>query len=269
MIQGSFLALVLLNSLVHGANADIALDPAAILAQYQARDEGDHVRRMVTITTRDKSGNERVRQALNCRKNFGADRRSVFFFLSPGTKRGIGFLTFDYRDPAKADDQWLYLPSVRKTRRVYSGHRNDFFVGTDFTYEEMKKETKISIEDFKLTPLGIDTIDGRTCFKVEATPISEKVAKELNYARALYWIEMANLMPRRTEYRDDADRLMRTVVTEEIEQIDGIWTVLRIVAQNELTGHFTELRFSQISYEAPIDDRMFTEQALLLGPRWH
>lgn len=108
------------------------LDVAAIIARYNARDEGEHVRRMVTMTLRDKRDRVRVREALSCRKFYGSDKRTVFFFLSPSKVRGTGFLTFDYEDSAKPDDQWLYLPNARKTRRVPSEDRGGFFCRDGF-----------------------------------------------------------------------------------------------------------------------------------------
>lgn len=248
---------------------DAVPDVAAIVARYNARDEGEHVRRIVTMTLRDKRGRERVREALSCRKYYDSEKRTVFFFLHPATVRGTGFLTFDYQEPEKSDDQWLYLPSARKVRRIYAGDRGDFFVGTDFTYEDIKKETKVSAEDFTFKLVGTEILNRHRCFKVEATTINEAVAKELGYARAVHWFDAEILMAHKSEYRDATGTVLRTILTAEIEQIDGIWTAQRVTAKNERTGHVTEFRFSEIDYKGPVDDWMFTEQALIRGPGRH
>lgn len=251
------------------ADAGTLPDAAAVVAQYNARDEGEHVRRIVTMALRDKHGKERVRQALSCRKYYGTDKRTVFFFLSPANIRGTGFLTFDYGDPKKDDDQWLYLPTARKVRRIYAGDRGDFFVGTDFTYEDIKKETKVSAEDFTFKMIGTEILNGHRCFKVEATAINADVAKELGYVRAMHWFDAAILIVHKSEYNDAQGTVLRTVLTTDIEQIDGIWTAQRVTAKNERTGHSTEFRFSEIDYKGPVEDSMFTEQALVRGPGGH
>ncbi len=244
-------------------------DAATIVAKYNARDEGEHVRRIATMTLRDEHGKERVRQALSCRKFYGVDKRTVFFFLSPANIRGTGFLTFDYGDSTRADDQWLYLPNTRKARRISSGDRGDFFVGTDFTYEDIKKETKVSTEDFVFKLLGTDLLNGHRCFKIEATPINTAVAKELGYARVLHWFDAESLMSHKSEFLDAKGSALRTILTSNIEKIDGIWTAQHVVARNEKTGHTTEFRFTEIDYEGAVDDSMFSEEALLRGPRRH
>lgn len=244
-------------------------DVAAIVARYNARDEGEHVRRIVTMTLRDKHGRERVREALSCRKFYGSDKRTAFFFLSPSKIRGTGFLTFDYGDSGKPDDQWLYLPNARKTRRVPSEDRGGFFTGTDFTYEDIKKETKVSVEDFTFGLIGTEVLNGHLCFKVEAKAISDTVAKQLGYTRVVHWFDAEILMAHKSEFLDATGTAIRTIFTDEIKQIDGIWTVLRVTARNERTGHTTEFRFSNVDYKAPVDDAMFTEQALVRGPNWH
>lgn len=254
-----------------GAYADdeVLPDVSAVVAKYNARDEGEHVRRIVTMTLRDKRGRERVREALSCRKYYGTDKRTVFFFLSPATVRGTGFLTFDYGDPAKNDDQWLYLPTARKVRRIYAGDRGDFFIGTDFTYEDIKKETKVSAEDFTFKLMGTEVLNGHRCFKVEATAINEDVAKELGYSRAVHWFDAEILMAHKSEFVDAKGNVLRTILTADIEKIDGIWTAQRVTAKNERTGHSTEFRFSEVDYKGPVEDSMFTEQALLRGPARH
>lgn len=254
-----------------GAYADneVLPDAVALVAKYNARDEGAHVRRIITMTVRDRRGRERVREALSCRKYYGKDKRTVFFFLSPANVRGTAFLTYDYGDASKADDQWLYLPKARKSRRISESDRGDFFVGTDFTYEDIKKETKVSTEDFDFKLLGSEILDAHLCFKIEATPINDTVTKELGYARVLHWFDAESLMAHKSEFYDATGILLRTILTSEIEKIDGIWTAQRIVARNERTGHTTEFKFRDVDYEAPVDERMFTEEALARGPNWH
>ena len=204
---------------------------------------------------------------MSWRKWYGAEKKTILFFQSPANVRDTGFLTFDYGDTNKDDDQWLYLPAARKVRRISATDRGDWFVGTDFTYEDMKKETKISAEDFTFKMLGVQDADGHRCYKVEATPVDTATAKELGYARGVSWFDAEIWVSRRTEYFDAGGKPLRTVLTQDIEQIDSIWTAMRITATNHRTGHVTEFQFSDVDYKTPVDDGMFTEQALARGAR--
>ena len=247
---------------------DAALpDAATVIANVNARDDGAQVMRKVTMILRDKGGAERTRETVSWRKWYGAEKKTIIFFLNPANVRDTGFLTFDYGEAGKDDDQWLYLPAARKVRRISATDRGDFFVGTDFTYEDMKKETKISTEDFTFKVLGAEDADGHRCYKVEATPVNAATAKELGYARGVSWFDAEVWVARRTEYFDAEGKRLRTVLTQDIERIDGVWTAKRITATSHRTGHATEFRFSDVDYKSPVDDAMFTEQSLTRGAR--
>lgn len=263
---GAGLLVVLLVCAARGVAAEDALpEGAEIVAHVNARDDGAQVMRKVTMVLRDKGGAERTRETVSWRKWYGAEKKTILFFLSPANVRDTGFLTFDYGEAGKDDDQWLYLPAARKVRRISATDRGDAFVGTDFTYEDMKKETKISTEDFTFKMLGTEDADGHRCYKVEATPVDAATAKELGYARGLSWFDAEIWVARRTEYFDAEGKPLRTVLTQDIEQIDGIWTAKRITATTHRSAHVTEFRFSDVDYKTPVDDTMFTEQALTRG----
>ncbi len=248
---------------------NLSPDPASVIAMYNARDDGEHVRRIVTITQRTRRGREHAQTALSCRKYYGLERRTVFFFLSPSADRGKGFLTIDYEDGGKEDDQWLYLPSARKARRINAGDRRERFVGTDFTYEDIKKETRINTEEFSFDLLGAEILDGHMCLKIEATPTDRRTAADLGYERAIHWLNTEILLVLKSQFFNSEGEVLRTIRMSDIERIGGIWTAQRITAATERTGHSTELRFTDIDYEARVDDLMFTPQALIRGPGRH
>jgi hypothetical protein len=253
-----------------GAAADEAApDAQTVIARVNARDDGAQVMRKATITLRDKGGNARVREMVSWRKYYGAEKRTALFFLSPANIRDTAFLTFDYGEAGKDDDQWLYLPAARKVRRISATDRGDFFVGTDFTYEDMKNEMKIVVEDFSFKLLGIEDADGHRCYKVEATPVDAATAKELGYAKGVSCFDAEIWIARRTEYFDSGGKPRRRILTQDIEQIDGVWTAKRVTATDLKTGHTTEFLFTEVDYETPVDDAKFTEQALVRGVREH
>ncbi len=261
-------ALVVAVCAACGAHAEDPVLPDAneIIAQVNARDDGAFVKRKVTMVLRDKGGAERLRETVSWRKWYDGDKKTLVFFTTPANVRDTGFLTFDYAQPGKDDDQWLYLPAARKVRRISATDRGDFFVGTDFTYEDIKKESKVSAEDFSFKTMGVEDIDGHRCYKVDATT-NPDAAKELGYARGVSWFDAELHLARKSEYYDAAGKLLRTILTQDIQQIDGIWTAMHVTATTHKTGHVTEFKFSEVDYKTPVDDAMFTEQALMRGAR--
>jgi hypothetical protein len=237
-----------------------------IVRYVNGRDDGAHVVRRVMMELIDRRGKKRVRQTFGYRRYYGGEKRSVLFFESPQNVKGTGFLTFDYPEADRDDDQWLYLPALRKVRRISSSDRGGYFLGTDFSYEDMKKETKFAIEDYHHKTLGVEEVDGRRCYVVEHVPVSEKISRELGYGRVVSYIDPEVWIGRKGEFWDTKLRHLKTIHTREIRQVDGIWTAHRIEVENHKTGHRTILSLVEVDYENPVEDDVFTERALRRGP---
>ena len=173
-----------------------------IAERINARDEGQSVSRNLLMEMIDKRGKKRVRETRGFRKYYGDEKRTVIYYLSPKNIKDTAFLTYDYPEANKDDDQWLYLPALRKVRRISASDRGDYFLGTDFTYEDIKLETRVSIEDYNRKTIGEGTIDGYECYIVENIPVSEKVAKELGYGSIKSWVDKDIWIIRKAEYTD-------------------------------------------------------------------
>jgi predicted RND superfamily exporter protein len=236
-----------------------------IIAQLNARDDGAQVTRILTMELIDRRGKSRVRETKGYRKYFGDEKRTVLFYRSPTNVKGTGFLTYDYPDANKDDDQWLYLPALRKVRRISSSDRGDYFLGTDYSYEDIKKETRIAAEDYAFTTLGTEEVDGHITYIVEGIPTDEEIAAELGYGRVLWRIDPEIWISRKTDMWDVNGNPLKTLQNEVIENIQGIWTSLRLTAVNHKTGHSSVFTFSEVDYLAAIDDGMFEQRALLRG----
>lgn len=252
-----------------GAHAESADLPAgdSLMVNVKARDEGEYATRRLTMEMTDKRGKKRVRETFGFRKYFDDEKRTVLFYLSPSNIKDTGFLTYDYPNPDTDDDQWLYLPAARKVRRISASDRGDYFLGTDFTYEDIKNEGKPSLEDYNYRTIGQEEIDGHHCYIVEAVPIDDATAKELGYGKVNSWVDPKIWMIRKSEFWDVRMNPLKTVTTTEIREIDGIWTAHRLEGKNHKTRHTTVFTFEDVDYDAPVDDDIFTERALVRGHR--
>jgi len=236
-----------------------------VVEHVNARDDGRSVKRNLKMTLIDRRGKTRERETIGYRKYYGEEKRSVLFYKSPTNIKGTAFLTYDYPNPDKSDDQWLYLPALRKTRRISASDRGDYFLGTDFTYEDIKLETKLGRDDYHWTIVGSDTVNGNKVYLLQGIPINEETADELGYGKIISYIDPEIWISRKGEFWDTRMNRLKTIQIKEITKIDGIWTPLRLEAVNHKTGHQTIFEFYDVDYETTVPDRLFTEQALRRG----
>lgn len=231
---------------------------------YQ-RDEGVTRIANLKMVLRNKRGQERVRDVKVYRKYFGKEKRSVLFFHGPKKLKDTGFLTHDFPEADKEDDQWLYLPALKKVRRISASDRGDYFLGTDFTYDDMKNESRINPEDFDSKTLREEVVDGHKTFVIEEIPVSDAIAKELGASKRLVWVDAERWIPRRIETWDIKGNPKRTVTMHEIKEVQGIWTTHRIEAKNHKTKHATSFIFSDITYNEELSDNTFAKNTLRRG----
>lgn len=248
-----------------GAAAIAALPGAEIMKRLNERLEGREATRQFTLELGEKSGLIRTQKTVNYRKYYGADKKSILFYLEPTNVRGTGFLTFDYADPNVDDDRWLYLPALRKVRRISAADRGDYFLGTDFSYEDINQEQKVSLADYTFETKGTEKVGEDATVVVQGTPVNESIAKELGYSKVVWRIDPEIWMSRKGDYYDIAGNHLKTITLERVETIDGIVTAMQVFVRNHKTGHTTRLTFTDVDYDAPIEDALFDQARLRRG----
>ncbi len=236
-----------------------------IAQKINARDEGVAIARNLKMEMVDRHGKTRVRETRAFRKYFGDEKRTAIYYLTPKNVKDTAFLTYDYSDNSLDDDQWLYLPAMRKVRRISASDRGDYFLGTDFSFEDIKQETRVSINDYTRKTIGEDSEDGVHCYLVEEKTIDAETAKELGHLRRESCVDDNIWIVRRSKFWDLQNNLLKTVYYRDISKVQGIWTAHIIEVENHKTGHHTTFTFSDIDYEKGVKDTIFTQQALRRG----
>lgn len=263
----TLLVIVATSSPTHAEEASDLPEGVEVARRINARDEGAAVSRGLRFELVDGRGNRRTRETRVFRKYFGAEKRTALFFLEPQSLRDTALLTVDHAEPGRDDDQWLYLPAARKVRRISATDRGESFLGTDLSYEDVKLETQVGLEDYRWRTLGEEPLDGRRCLVVEGRAVDEETARELGYGRLLLRVDAEIWMVRKAEYWEPGGRLLKTARLSEIRTVDGIWTVHRVEVETAATGHRTLLTFHDVDYASPIDDDFFSERSLVRGLR--
>ena len=238
-----------------------ALDALTIAQKVNAVDEGLQTRSKLQMTLTDNRGKERQRNTQTYRKYYGADKKTLFFFETPANVKGTGFLTFDYADSEHEDDQWLYLPAVRKVRRISASDRGDYFMGTDFTYEDIKQNGRISLADYTLTRLP----DDGPLLRLRGQARTAEIAQELGYSEVTFSINPDHWLVIKSEYLDPKGVPLKTTEISDIRLVDGIWTRHRLLCKNRINGHQSLFVFSDVDYRTELDDNLFTQQSLRRG----
>ncbi len=214
-----------------------------------------------TLTIHSKKGSDRIREVIMMSKDYGNVEKSVIVFTTPKDVAGTGYLMFDYDEDDKDSDNWLYMPAMKKTRRIASSgsESEGSFMGTDFTYQDMGDR---SINKYNYNLLGEETIDGVACYKVEciSKAHTEKDPRYISY------IGKSDYILRKCEFYDRQNSLHRILTCTDFTTIKGFTTAQKMKMENVQTGTWSLIETKNIKYDdEDIDDSMFTVAALEKG----
>lgn len=230
-----------------------------IIKKVKDNPDGETRYSKLDLVLEKSNGSKRERKVESWAMDIGDDTKTMMFFTYPGDVKGTCFLTWDYDQIGKDDDKWLYMPALKKTRRISgSSSKTDYFMGTDFTYDDMG-DRNIDEDDHKF--LREETIDGHACYVVESIP---KDKREI-YSKKISWIRKDCFMGIKVEYYDKLNKLHRVLNISDIKQVQGFWTRGKMVMENVQTKHKTVLTFSDIKYNLKIDADLFTVSKLEKG----
>jgi len=236
----------------------------AIMEKVDARDDGQTLEQDMLMILIDKNGNERKRDLKSYEKDFGADEHKTLFFKSPADVKNTAFLTYDYDDPSKDDDQWLYLPALKKVKRIPSADKSSSFMGSDFSYFDM---TDRDLEDYDFKLLKETKVRGHDAWMIEATPRNQEVIDESGYNKTIAIVRKDNYMVvRAINFMTNGKK--KYLDLKKIHQESGIWLVDEMTMttkKGKTTLHKTILTFDNIELNKPIDDSVFTTRRLEKG----
>lgn len=239
-----------------------------IMDQVKARDDGNNVVMDMRMVLIDSKGNKRERQIRSFRRDAPEnpdDAQSIMFFLGPANVKDTGFLTFDYDDSAKDDDQWLFLPALKKVKRIAASDKSGSFMGSDFTYADMSSP---DLDDYDYKLMKETQVKGHKVWQILATPNNEKEIERTGYTKSVSFIRQDNFVPIRSVNWVKKGGKLKYMEVKKLEQIDGIWTSTEIVMttkKGKQTEHASVLQWSNVQYNQPMDDALFTERRLSKG----
>jgi len=237
-----------------------------IMTRVDNREDGDNQTSRMQMRLIDKRGKERVRELRSFSKDKGVDDYSMMFFESPADVKDTGFLTYDYDEAERDDDQWLYLPALKKTKRIASSDKSGSFMGSDFSYADM---TKRPLENYEYKLLKETELNGHPVWVIQSTPNSEEEIDETGYTKAIQFVRKDNNVVVRSKTWVKKGKRNKYMEVQELEQIEGIWvaTVMTMTTKKgKKTLHKTVLQISDVKFNQDLDFDSFSVRGLETGP---
>lgn len=220
---------------------------------YPGRDMVADVRMEIV----ERSGLVRLRVMTMMRVNLaGSEQRYLIYFHQPGDVRRMTCMV--YKHPGRADDRWMYVPSIEQIRRVTAPERSRF-LGSDFVREDYSGRDPAA-DAHKV--VREETRDGRSCWVVESVPI-----EPAEYARLVSWVDRKTWLPIRQEYYDAGGGLMRTFTADRIEDVAGpggraVPTIVERTMAGRTPPIRTRMVFTNVRYDVGLGADDFSNDHL-------
>ncbi len=227
-----------------------------IIAELDRRDSGfsDSTADMLMIL-RNKKGDESLRNMKFRNLEIDGDGdKSLTIFVNPRDVKGTAFLSFTHvTDP---DDQWIFLPSFKRVKRISSNNKSGPFMGSEFAYEDL---TSQELDKYDYKYIRDETIDGHDCFVVEFYPKYE----HSGYTRQLVWVDREEYIPWHIEYFDRKNALLKTLTYKDYQRyLDRYWRAGEMLMVNNQTGKSTVLKWNNYNFRNGLSDRDFDKNTL-------
>ena len=232
-------------------------NPRSIMDAVQDRATGDKVMSQLEITIIDKDGRKRKRTVTSRALDFKDEKikgtKQIMIFKDPSDIKGTGLLSIDYDDGAKEDDQWLYLPSLKKATRISSGDKSGSFMGTDLSYADMTQSDPDHYE-YKMLKTSAKVKMGpniEECWLIESRPKTKKAKEETGYVKSLVWVSKEKMMPIQIKAMIRKGKKTKYIQFREIKKVNNLWTAHAIIARTKrgkTTESTTTLVFQNMSY---------------------
>ncbi|MCC6764186.1 MAG: outer membrane lipoprotein-sorting protein [Deltaproteobacteria bacterium] len=216
----------------------------------------------ITMALLSQSGARRERSTITLSKLLpnGIDRQRLIRFTAPAEVKGTATLLVEHA--AGDDDIWIYLPALRKVRRLVANNKKDSFVGTDFSYGDIIGHR---VEGWAYRLAGRESVAGAETYVLEATPRSDAIRDTSGYAKRKLWVRTDNYVTVKAAYWDTAGALLKEFEASDVREIDpknAKWQAFHLTMHNRQTGHRTDLVFTKLEVGVGLRDEEFSERYL-------
>lgn len=180
--------------------------------------------------------------------------KSLTIFNHPKDVKGTALLTFTHK--RDTDDQWLYLPALKRVKRIASKNKSGPFMGSEFAYEDMASQ---EVEKYRYRYIQNEACGAQKCFKIERYPVD----KFSGYTRQLVWIDTQEYRVMKVEFFDRKNTLLKTLEFSDYQQFLGqYWRAMNMAMKNHQTHKSTDLKWSNYRFKTGLKDSDFNKNSL-------
>lgn len=216
----------------------------------------------LTMKLINKRGKERKRKVVLYSKTDNQNNdKTLIRFQAPADVKGVGLLSIE---EGGQKNQWLYLPALKRVRRISSSEKTDSFMGSDFSYEDIEQN---DLNNYKYSLLREENFDGVMCYVIRSIPVDEQVKQETAYSKSDVWVRKDNYISIKVNFYNKKGDLIKIMNSNDIRPVEGTdkWRAHFIEMQNVNTGHRTELLYKNIIINQGVADKYFTQRYLERG----
>jgi len=242
--------LLLATLLISGTGAP---DPREISDKASGAIHFDALEMTSTLTITDKNGSTRTRKVSNITKKFGTTTKSKIRFLSPAEVSGTTILIYD--NDKKDDDMWIYMPSLRNTRRIVSSEKGKSFMGSEFSNADMSKPNP---DDYTYKLLGSASVNAKECWKIESVFVDKTTEKNHGFSKKVSYIDKESFLNYKTEYFGSDGKLFKTMVLENFrKQPNGKHFAYTMKVENTKNGRKSDIKVEQFKPTSSATEKYF------------
>jgi outer membrane lipoprotein-sorting protein len=242
------LSMVMVANVWAISNFELAQKSDAALSGYH-----DAKAEMV-MTLINANGQERQRTMKSMVLEKKGGDKSLMEFLTPADVKGTKFLSYEHAD--KDDDQWLYLPALKRVKRIASKNKSGSFMGSEFSYEDL---TAFNIDKYSYSGDAEEvTLDGKKMYKSERIPKS----KNSGYTKQVSWVTPDTYLTMKVDYYDRKKELLKTATFADYKKLDGVWRIGKITMLNHQNDKKTILVWKNETIKNGLSDRDFNKRVL-------
>ena len=208
------------------------------------------------MTLKNRHGQESVREIrIRVLEVDGDGDKSLTIFDTPKDVKGTAFLNYTHK--IEDDDQWLYLPALKRVKRISSRSKSGSFMGSEFAYEDIASQ---EVEKYTYKWVRDDVYDGQECFVIDYYPVDRKNS---GYTRQVTWIDKREYRVLKVEYHDRKNALLKTLNFKGYRKyLDKHWRADEMLMVNHRNGKSTRLVFSDYRFAVGLKDRDFSRNSL-------
>lgn len=204
---------------------------------------------------RNKQGQESIREIkIKSFEMIDDGDKSLTIFNKPRDVKGTAFLSFSH--PAEADEQWLFLPALKRVKRISSRNKSGPFMGSEFAFEDL---SSFEVEKYTYKYLGDEEINGLQSFMIEQYPVDENSG----YTRRVVWLDTGEYRVQKINFYDRKDSLLKTLSFNDYKQYLGKhWRADNQHMLNHQNGKSTELQWSNYNFKTGLSESDFNRNSL-------